>query len=316
MRSLLRWQPFAPTVKLKIAGALTMSTITQPNTARLNSPQPEAAAARSHRSSYWSGKVVLITGSSSGLGRALAEEFARAGADVIVSARAAEALETVAVQLRQYGTQVLAIPADVTQQDQVDHLIEQAVKRFGRLDVLVNNVGRSARSAVLDVTPEDFQNLLDLNFLGAVRCTRAAAPHLIRSRGHLVNIGSLSGKSASRYVGAYAVTKFALAGYTQQLRLELAPQGVHVMLVSPGPIARDDSGQRYADQLEGLPARAGKPGAGVRIQPIRPEKLSQAILRACRHRKAELIYPGIARLFIAVIQIFPRLGDWLIRKMT
>jgi uncharacterized protein len=157
---------------------------------------------------------------------------------------------------------------------------------------------------------------LELNFLGAVRCTRAAAPYLIRSQGHLVNIGSLSGKSASRYVGAYAVTKFALAAYTQQLRLELAPQGVHVLLVSPGPIAREDSGQRYADQLGGLPARAGKPGAGVRIQPIRPAKLAEVILRACRRGQPELIYPGLARLFIGVIQLFPRLGDWLVRKMT
>ncbi len=265
---------------------------------------------------YWSDKVVLITGGSSGLGRALAESFAQAGADVVVSARSAEVLESVAVQLRRFGTRVMAIPADVTQQDQVDALIEQTIAHFGRLDVLVNNVGRSARAAVLDVTPEDFQSLFDLNFLGAVRCTRAAAPYLLRSRGHLVNIGSLSGKSASRYVGAYAVTKFALAAYTQQLRLELGPQGVHVLLVSPGPIAREDSGQRYADQLEGLPARAGKPGAGVRIQPIRPEKLAAVILRACRRRQPELIYPGLARLFIGVIQLFPRIGDWLVRKMT
>lgn len=272
--------------------------------------------ARPRPASYWDGKVALITGGSSGLGRALAESFAQAGAHVVVSARSAEVLENVAAQLRQFGAKALAIPADVTQQDQVDALVQQTIKHFGRLDVLVNNVGRSARAAVLDVTPEDFQNLFDLNFLGAVRCTRAAAPHLLRSRGHLVNIGSLSGKSASRYVGAYAVTKFALAAYTQQLRLELAPQGVHVILVSPGPIARDDSGQRYADQLEGLPARAGKPGAGVRIQPIRVEKLAQVILRACRRRQPELIYPGLARLFIAVIQLFPRIGDWLVRKMT
>ena len=94
------------------------------------------------------------------------------------------------------------------------------------------------------------------------------------------------------------------------------PQGVHVLLVSPGPIAREDRTQRHADKLEGLPARAAKPGAGVRISPVRPEKLSQAILKACRRGQPELIYPPLARLFIAVIQLFPRLGDWLVRKMT
>ena len=268
------------------------------------------------RAPFWGGKVVIVTGASSGLGRSLAEAFARAGADVVVSARSVETLESVAANVRQFGTLVLAISADVTRQDQVDSLIEKTVAHFGRLDVLVNNVGRSTRAPLADTTPEDFAALMEINFLSAVRCTRAALPHLIRSRGHVINIGSLSGKSASRYVGAYSATKFALSAYTQQLRMELGPQGVHVMLVSPGPILREDAGQRYADQMQGLPARAAKPGAGVRISPVRPEKLSQAILTACRRRQPELVYPPLARVFIAVIQLFPRLGDWLVRKMT
>lgn len=294
------------------SAAMAMSAVVD------NDPPPPLSLmeAPASASGYWAGKTVLVTGSSSGLGRTLAEAFARAGTNVVVSARSAEALETVAAELRSLGASVAAIPADVTRQDQVDNLIEQTVRQFGRLDVLVNNVGRSTRGALLDTTPEEFASLMDLNFLSAVRCTRAAAPHLIRSHGHLVNIGSLSGKSASRYVGAYSATKFALAAYTQQLRLELQPQGVHVLLVSPGPIAREDQTQRHADKLEGLPARAAKPGAGVRISPVKPEKLSQAILKACRRRQPELVYPPLARLFIAVIQIFPRLGDWVVRKMT
>jgi NAD(P)-dependent dehydrogenase (short-subunit alcohol dehydrogenase family) len=294
------------------SAAMAMSAVVD------NDPTPPLSLMEAPASAniYWVGKVVLVTGSSSGLGRALAESFARAGANVVLSARSAEALETVAAELRSLGGSVAAIPADVTQQDQVDNLIEQTVRQFGQLDVLVNNVGRSTRGALLDTTPEEFASLMDVNFLSAVRCTRAAAPHLIRSHGHLVNIGSLSGKSASRYVGAYSATKFALAAYTQQLRLELQPQGVHVLLVSPGPIAREDRTPRHADKLEGLPARAAKPGAGVRISPVKPEKLSEAILKACRRRQPELVYPPLARLFIAVIQIFPRLGDWVVRKMT
>ena len=203
---------------------------------------------------YWTGKVVIVTGASSGLGRALAEEFAQAGANVVVSARTLETLRAVADELGRFGTQVVAISADVTKQDQVETLIEKTITQFGRLDAVVNNVGRSTRGALADTTPEDFANLMEINFLPAVRVTRAALPHLIRSRGHIVNIGSLSGKSASRYVGAYSATKFAMSAYTQQLRMELRPQGVHVMLVSPGPILRDDAGERYADQMQGLPA--------------------------------------------------------------
>lgn len=286
----------------------------------LAEPMQSAATVSSHaakqRRSYWTGKVVIVTGGSSGFGRSLAAAFARSGANVVISARSFDVLEAAADELRQYGTQILAIPADVTQTDQVESLVEQTVRHFGRLDVLVNNAGRSARGTAIDVSPEEFNQLFDLNFLGAVRCTRAAMPHLLRSHGHLVNIGSLSGKSASRYVGAYAATKFALAAYTQQLRLELSPQGVHVMLVSPGPIERGDAGRRYANQMEGLPAKAAKPGAGVRISLINPDKLSSAILTACRRRQPELVYPVMARLFMAMIQLFPRLGDWMVRKMT
>ncbi|HEY2880996.1 MAG TPA: SDR family NAD(P)-dependent oxidoreductase [Pirellulales bacterium] len=295
------------------SAALAMSAVAAGDP--LLSTTMPAKAARA-KSGYWAGKVALVTGGSSGLGRALAAEFARAGADVVVSARSLDALESAAAELRKFGVRVEAIAADVTKQEQVDELIAGTLREFGRLDVLVNNVGRSTRGSLLETTAEDFAELMDINFLSAVRTSKAALPYLIVSRGHLINIGSLSGKTASRYVGAYSATKFALAAYTQQLRMELSPQGVHVMLVSPGPIVRDDAGRRYEGQLEGLPASAGKPGAGVRISPVRPEKLSHAILSACRQRKPELIYPPLARLFIAVIHLFPRLGDWLVRKMT
>ena len=131
-----------------------------------------------------------------------------------------------------------ALPADITEQDQVDALFAQTLDRFGRLDVLVNNAGRSMRGKLADTTPEQFRDLMELNLLALVRCTRAALPHLLAQRGHVVNIGSLASKSAARWVGAYPATKFAVAAYTQQLRLELTPEGLHVLLVCPGPIAR------------------------------------------------------------------------------
>src|SRR5207245_29110 len=96
-----------------------------------------------------------------------------------------------------------------------------------------------------------------------VRCTRAAMPHLLASKGHLVNIGSLAGKTGARYMGAYSATKFAVSGYSQQLRAELGPQGLHVLLVSPGPIARDEPRQYSAEKLQSLPPGASKPGGGA-----------------------------------------------------
>ena len=269
--------------------------------------------------SYWQNKVVLVTGGSSGLGLAIAEAFARAGATLVVAARNEQPLEAAAARLRNSGAKVLALPVDVTRDHDAQRMIAQAVEHFGRLDVLVNNVGRSARGAVLETTPEDFQASLELNLLATVRCTRAAAPHLLEARGHLVNIGSLASKVASRYMAAYPAGKFALAAYTGQLRMELGPQGLHVMLVCPGPIARDEAPQvssRYADQAADLPEAARQPGAGVKLNALDPAKLAQQIVRACERRKPELVVPARAKLLFALAQISPSLGDWLVRKMT
>ena len=169
------------------------------------------------------------------------------------------------------------------------------IERFGRLDVLVNNAGRSARGQAIDTTPEEFAELMDLNFIALVRCTRAAMPHLLASHGHLVNIGSLAGKTAARYMGAYSATKYAVSAYSQQLRLELGPQGLHVLLVSPGPIARDEPRSTPARKSASLPPSARKPGGGVKVGLLKSDRLAEQILRACERRKPELVVPGRAR---------------------
>ena len=168
----------------------------------------------------------------------------------------------------------------------------------------------------METTVEDFQDLWELNFLAMVRCTRAAAPLLLDSGGHIVNIGSLAAKSASRFVGAYPVSKHAVAAYSHQLRLELASQGVHVLLVCPGPLTRPDEGDRYNDQTQNLPESARKPGGGVKLKTISPDYMAQRILRACQRRQPELIVPAKARLLFAISQLFPSLGDWIIRKSS
>jgi NAD(P)-dependent dehydrogenase (short-subunit alcohol dehydrogenase family) len=264
----------------------------------------------------WQGRVALVTGGSSGLGRAIAMALAARGARVAIVARGAEKLQAVADDLSAGGRDVLAVPGDITRQDAVDEIFQKTIERFGRLDVLVNNAGRSARGAAIDATPEEFAELLDLNVVALVRCTRAAMPHLLAARGHLVNIGSLAGKTAARYMGAYSATKHAVSAISQQLRLELGPQGLHVLLVSPGPIARDEPRVYDSQKVQQLPPSARKPGAGVKVKLIRPERLAQQILRACERRKPELVVPGRARLIFAITQLWPTLGDWIIRKMS
>jgi len=161
--------------------------------------------------SYWKDKIVLVTGGSSGLGRVIADGFGRAGAKIIIAGLESDAVQKAAAEMQAVGYDALGIQADITQQADVDRLFADAIRHYGKLDVLVNNAGRSMRGKVLDTTPEQFRELMELNLIALVRCTRAAAPHLLAARGHIVNIGSLAAKSASRWVGAYPATKHAVA---------------------------------------------------------------------------------------------------------
>lgn len=263
---------------------------------------------------YWKDKVVLVTGGSSGLGRAIADAYAAAGSKIAVVGLEQPQVEQAAAEMQSAGRDVLGLTADITRQEDVDNLIGRTLERFGRLDVLVNNAGRSMRGSVLDTTPEQFRDLMELNLIALVRCTQAAMPHLLERRGHVVNIGSLASKSAARWVGAYPATKFAVAAYSQQLRLELGPKGLHVLLVCPGPIHRDSPRLYPLEGEEDIPDEARQPGAGVRLNTISPDKLTAAILHACQRRKPELIFPARVRLLFGISALWPSLGDWIVRK--
>jgi uncharacterized protein len=171
---------------------------------------------------------------------------------------------------------------------------------------------------VLKTPPDDFRTLWELNFLAALRGTQAFAEELTKNNGHIVLVGSLASKVAPRYLGAYPASKFPLAALAQQLRLELGPHGAHVLLVCPGPIARDNAAPRYlssgATGSASVPASAQRPGGGAKVTAIDPKILSAKILDACERRQPELIVPAKARLLFALSQLSPKLGDWLLRK--
>lgn len=265
-------------------------------------------------SEAWSDKVVLVTGGSAGFGLQTVQAFLNAGATVVAVGRHADRLEAARETLGGAAERLETMVADITIQDHVEALFSRVGERCDRLDVLVNNVGKSARGRAIDTTPEQFQELWEINFLSLVRCTRAAAGLLRESGGSIVNIGSLASKSAKTYLGAYAASKFAVAAYSQQLRLELAEDGIHVMLVCPGPLAREDSDTRYRDQAADLPEGASSPGAGVSVDPIDPAWLAEQIVAGCEARWPELVVPYKARFLFAVSALSADWGDWLIRR--
>ncbi len=270
--------------------------------------------------SYWRDKTVVITGGSAGLGLQLAKTWGRAGAHVIIVGRNRDRLESVDEQLRSAGIQSRNYAADVTNVEEVQLLVEWIkntdVSQNGGVNVVVNAAGRSSRGRAADTSLEEFESLWRLNFLGTVICAQAFLPMLRQSKGHLVNIGSIASKTAGPYLGGYPASKFAVAAFSQQLRLEMTDPAAHVLLVCPGPIARDDQGQRYESQSDDLPDRAKQPGGGASVTPIDPEFLADSILRACVARQPELIIPRKARLLFAIQSLSARWGDWIVNRHT
>ncbi|TWU42295.1 SDR family NAD(P)-dependent oxidoreductase [Novipirellula artificiosorum] len=262
------------------------------------------------------GPVVMVTGGSSGLGKVIARTFLDAGFRVVIVGRNQERLDAAK---REWGKleQVKTAVADVSTHAGAANAVAVTNEHFGRLDALVNCVGSSDRGLVENLTHQRLDELIQQNVHTALLCSVAALPLLEVSSGAIVNIGSLAGKVGARYLGGYCVAKHALSGLTQQMRLELKPRGVHVALVSPGPIRRDDAGSRYTAQVdETLPADAAKPGGGTSVKGIAPEKVAAAVLDAVRRRRPDVVMPGYLRLLIAIGHLSPRIGDWLLRKLT
>ncbi|MBL8830159.1 MAG: SDR family NAD(P)-dependent oxidoreductase [Planctomycetaceae bacterium] len=263
-----------------------------------------------------SASVSLVTGASSGLGLMLAKVLARRGTKLVMAATTADKLQAAADEVRKLGGEVLPIVTNVTDDASVANLVAQTLDKFGRLDAVFHGAGRSTRQAILDTTPADFRELIELNFLGTVRVARATVPELLKTRGSLVLVGSLAGKVGARFYGAYPASKFCVSAYAQQLRLELGDQGLHVLLVCPGPIRRAETGPRYESTAGNIPAEALQPGGGAKTSRLDPEWLCEQMLRACQRRSPELVLPGKARWMFAIGQLWPRLGDWLLKKLT
>jgi short-subunit dehydrogenase len=254
-----------------------------------------------------SGRVVVVTGASSGIGAATAVACGRAGMRVVLAARRAERLAAVAADVTAAGGDARVVPADVADEAAVRALIEDAVSVWGRLDVLVNNAGVGILAAVDQTTPAEFDRLLRVNYLAAVHGVLAALPHMRRQgAGHIVNVASVIGKRASPFRAAYVGSKFALVGFSEALRMELRGSGIDVTCVCPIGTATEFHG------IE--PNRLGVPGRSGPIQSA--EHVARAIVRALRRPRAEVHpYPPARLLFLANV-LAPGLVDRLLMRLS
>ena len=183
----------------------------------------------------------FITGASTGFGRLLAEEVLKAGGKVIATARK---LDKIADLEQQYPERAKALALDVTNAGQIDSAVTQAFKQFGRVDVLVNNAGYGVAGAVEEISEAEFMPMFETNVFGLLRVTRAFLPHLREQRGgHILNLSSIGGAVASAGMGYYNASKFAVEGLSEALAAELAPLGIRVTIVEPGPFRTDFLGR-------------------------------------------------------------------------
>jgi short-subunit dehydrogenase len=179
-------------------------------------------------------KIVIITGASSGIGKALAYEFGRKGSHVVLAARNISGLQLIADDLNKLGIQALAIKTDVTIENDCRNLIETTVAKFGRIDILINNAGISMRALFVDLQLDVMRRLMDTNYWGTVYCAKFAMPYLLKSQGSLVGVISIGGYIGMPGRSAYAASKFAVRGFLDTVRVENRKTGLHVLVVAPG----------------------------------------------------------------------------------
>lgn len=179
-------------------------------------------------------KVVIITGASSGIGKALAYEMAARGANVVIAARSETKLALIESEISRSGSAVLAVKTDVSKEEDCKRLVEMTVGRFGKIDVLINNAGVSMRALFEDLELDVIRRLMDINFWGAIYCTKYALPYLLKSGGSVVGVSSVAGFKGLPGRTGYSASKFAMQGFLETLRIENRKTGLHVLIVCPG----------------------------------------------------------------------------------
>ena len=200
------------------------------------------------------GKVALITGAGRGIGKGIAEVLAQAGADVIINSLTATHVTPLAAELaRSTGRRVVPLVADVTRADDVERAVAQVLRDFGKLDILVNNLGDSIRGPLVSLSDDDLRFVMDVNLTTTILCTRAAGPHMLaRGSGKVINVASFASHRGGAGLSIYTTAKTALVGFTRAMALEWAPRGVQVNAVAPGyfPDAVTSGEAGYAERVQ------------------------------------------------------------------
>jgi len=252
------------------------------------------------------GKVVVVTGASSGIGEATAREFGRAGANVVLAARRLDRLEALAREIEGLGSGAAALPvaADLSRLEDITALVTQAQERFGRIDVLFNNAGFGRLDWLENLDPaKDIAAQLNVNVLGVIQTTRQVLPLMIAQRGgHVINMASVAGLVGTPTYTIYAACKFAVRGFSEALRREVAPWGIRVSVIYPGGVATEFGSHAGIKRK----TKATTP-AWMRLT---AEDVGRAVVGLVRRPRAGLIITWPFRFSVLLNNLLPGLVDW------
>ncbi len=253
------------------------------------------------------GKVVIVTGASSGIGKALSQKLAMSGAFVVLAARDLEKIQNLSNDLNQRNCNTLAIKTDVTIEDDCRNLINQTIEKYQKIDILINNAGISMRAIFEEVDLSVLKQLMDVNLWGTVYCTKYALPFLLQSKGSIVGVSSIAGYKGLPGRSGYSSSKFAMQGFLEVIRIENLKKGLHVLIACPGftasnirktALAKDGSMQGETPRNEDDMMSA--------------EEVAHRIINGILKRKNTLIMSMNGHLTVFLNKFFPSLVDKLV----
>lgn len=249
-------------------------------------------------------KVVIVTGASSGIGEAVAREFARNQSKVVLAARSESSLFRITSEIKAEGLEAMYVRTDVSNEDDCRNLIERTVEKYGTIDILVNNAGISMRASFDDVDLKVLHRLMDVNFWGTVYCTKFALPYLVRNRGSLIGVSSVAGFHGLPGRTGYSASKFAMHGFLETVRIENLNKGLHVMIIAPGFTATEI--RKHALNADG--SEQGKsPLDEGRL--TTPEYVAKWVLKGIRKKKRNKLLTWTGQLTALFQRIIPELVD-------